>query len=243
MTNRPLSVVGTDQEALTTLLRLHAPASPRILDVTHNRGTMWKGLPYRPHRADRDPELHAAGYTDTVADFRALPFEPGSFDVLVFDPPHLTENAGAFSDALTQGGGITWTQAYGTAGEGLGKESIAALFPPFLAEARRVLVPGGVVLAKIADQVHRGAYRWQHVDLIVAAQTAGMTPCDLQLRVALSRGNMIDPKWKHVYHVRQVHTYWLVLRNGASCLSKHAPTVVRATPTGDMFAPALELTA
>jgi hypothetical protein len=221
---RPLSVVGRDQDALTALLALHAPPDPRILDVTHNRGRMWKGLPYRPHRSDRDPELHEQGFTDTVADFRELPFPQGSFDVVVFDPPHQSDGG---DNAL----GGDWGERYGTAGYECDPSDT---FDAFLTEAARVLVPrSGMVLAKIADQVHT-VYRWQHIDLVVAARAAGFTPCDLILRVALSRGQLIDPRWKRIGHVRQVHTYWLALRNGSQCYAATAPLVSRSL-TGTMF--------
>lgn len=208
-------MVGRDQDALTALLSLHACPEPRILDVTHNRGRMWQGLPYTPHRLDRDPELHAQGFTDTVADFRQLPFGPWSWDVLVFDPPHISE---AGHTGLVGGkAGANWSDRYGTLAEGFSGASVSGCFAPFLAEAARVLAPNGVVLVKIADQVHRAAYQWQHVDLIMAARKAGFTACDLIVKVSRAQAGLIDPKWKHVWHVRQVHCFWIVLRNGKAC--------------------------
>lgn len=231
MRDRPLSVCATDQEALCALLRLHAVPEPRILDCTANRGRMWKGLPFTPHRLDRDPALFEQGFTDTVADFRALPFGPAEFDVLVFDPPHIPDNAGAFSGVNAARGydaSQRWTDKFGTGAADLAGPNVSHLFAPFLAQARRVLVPDtGIVLAKIADQVHQSAYQWQHVDLILAAREAGFTACDLVIRVAHSRGGLIDPRWQHVYHVRSIHTFWLALRNGPSCCNPHAPAVQR----------------
>lgn len=230
MTARPTSVVWTDQDALRTLLSLHAPENPRILDVTHNQGVMWRGLPYRVVSNDIDPQYP----TDHHEDFRALPVAwTDGFDVIVFDPPHLTESG-------HHHGLSNFATRYGLLSNDLGTESIGGLFTPFLRQAARVLVPGGIVLAKVCDQVHRARYRFQHVELIQAAQALGFTPCDLMIRVSESRGGMIDPRWKRVYHVRQVHTYWLCLRNGRSCMSAFAPAVERKPATGALFA---ELTA
>jgi hypothetical protein len=226
---RPLSVVGTDQEALRALISLHACPEPRILDVTHNRGRMWKGLPYTPHRSDRDPCLHEQGFTDTVADFRALPFPDASFDVIVFDPPHIGD-----ADESVMGG-----QSFGVdaADMRLGWKSVPAQFSPFMCEARRVLRPRvGVVIAKICDQVTAGRYRFQHLDLIGAGRLHGMTACDVMLTVQWARGGLIDPKWKHVNHVRQVHTYWLAFRNGPDCISPTAPRADVKPRTTEMFA-------
>lgn len=216
---RPLSVVWSDQEALTALLALHAVPEPRILDVTYNRGRMWRGLAFNVHRSDRDPSLHEQGFTDTVADFRALPFDDASFDVIVFDPPHLTDG----TTGVHGSGG--YGERYGVTGADYQHEAnITFTFNDFLCEARRVLVPRtGVILAKIADQIHGGEYQWQARALQQKAEAMGFTSCDLMLTVRLSRGALIDPRWKHIRHARQVHCYWIVLRNGPDCVSATAP--------------------
>lgn len=231
---RPVSVVGSDQQALRNLLMLHAVPDPRILDVTHNAGRMWQRTGYAPHRLDRNPSLKEQGLIDTVADFRSLPFEPASFDVIVFDPPHIAD---AGKNGIT-GGSESWGARFGTDGQDVhGQASVSHLFRPFLVEAKRVLVPGsGIVLAKIADQIHGGMYQWQHADLKDAALQEDMTPCDLMLTVHMNRGGLNDPRWKHVYHVRQVHCYWMVIRNAkGTCMSDHAPGVAK-TERMPMFA-------
>lgn len=226
-------MVATDQEALEALLSLHVCPEPRILDVTHNRGVMWRGLAYRPHRCDRDPELYELGFTDTVADFRALPFEEGSFDCIVFDPPHMTDATSGIHGDGANGHG----KRYGvTADDYQGEMDITFTFDAFLTEAKRVLVPSsGVILAKIADQIHGHAYRWQARALQNKAELAGFCCCDLMLRISWTRGGLIDPRWKRVCHVRQVHTYWLALRNGPACVSPTAPPADKKPQTIGMF--------
>jgi hypothetical protein len=62
--------------------------------------------------------------------------------------------------------------------------------------------------------VHCGARQWQLVDLVLAARSAGFTPCDY---VAKPRAFVLeDPKWIQQYHLRS-STFWVVLRNGPSC--------------------------
>jgi hypothetical protein len=158
-----------------------------------------------------------------------MPFGPGEFDVIVFDPPHLSDNAGAFEAyRLDTSRGTPWTDRFGTAAADLAGEDVSGLFAPFLTEARRVLAPEtGVVLAKISDQAHRGRQRLQHVDLANTARGAGFTVCDLIVKVSWNRANMDDPKWEHIYHCRAVHCFWFVLRNGRSCRSPYAPRVTR----------------
>lgn len=217
------SVFATDQEALVTLLGIHAVPEHRILDVTSNRRRIWRGLPYQVHYSDVDPRWHAAGLADTVADFRALPFPDASFDVIVIDPPHRPdEGDGAFRD-----------QEFG--GQHMRGPNVASLFRPFLLEAKRVLVPDtGIVLAKIANIVHSCRYQDQARMFKNAAEELGMTHCDEALTIVYSRSAMKGARRRHVYHVDSVHCYWIVLRNGKGCMNQHGPRLAREV-TGPLF--------
>jgi hypothetical protein len=198
----------TDPFIVSTLLALHAVPNPRILDASYGRGVLWRGLPFRPVRMDRRAGLHV-GVVGDWNDLGSL-FAPASFDVVVFDPPHISD---AGSGIVGDGG---WGDRYGTRGAGLESANVAHLFTPFLEAARLVLEPGtGIVLAKIADQVHGSARQWQDVLLVNAALAAGYTACD---RVVKAHGGLPDdPKWLTQYHMRSP-TSWIVLRNGPSCV-------------------------
>lgn len=210
--DRPLSVVhGKDRDVIPLLLGIHAIPRPRILDVTYNRGVMWKGTGFSPVSVDVDPQF-AADYT---ADCRDLPmFTAGSFDVVAFDPPHLpAHSASANSSGIERlQYGLT---EYGDYRQG---DTIHGLFEPFLIEARRVLKPKtGIVIAKIADYIHNHAYQWSHVDFINAARRLLMNPCDLAIKIDPSSANLKSSKWKNVYHLRRAHTYWIVVRADGTC--------------------------
>jgi SAM-dependent methyltransferase len=201
-TARPRSfVVGSDAQVLRMLLALHATPDPRILDVTYGLGTMWKGTGYEHlvYGCDLDPTK----WTHRRADFRDLSWsDPQNWNVVVFDPPHMTE-AGATSRMHDR---------YGLGG--IGGASIASLFPEFLGQVGRVLAPGGVVLVKVADQVHRNAHQWQLVDLIIAVRAAGLTACDLVVKADPAAGKL-QGLWKRVLHTRNSHCYWVVVRKGS----------------------------
>lgn len=69
---------------------------------------------------------------DFVADFRDLPFEDGSFKLVIFDPPHLDVGAG-------------WQVAkYGKLDPRSWRDDLSAGF----SECLRVLCPGGVLVFK-----------------------------------------------------------------------------------------------
>lgn len=220
---RPTSHVATDQAALTAFLEIHATPNPRILDCSWNHGKMWRGLPWQPHRFDIDPAL--ALDLDTVGDFLHLDtYFPGqSFDVIVFDPPHVTE-AGRTG---VMGGGY-YADSYGSRSAVAVGASITPLFAPFLAGAAVILAPGGVVLAKIANQVHRGRQQWQADDFKAAAVEAGFTRCD---EIVKTRRTAITGNWATIRHVRKVHSYWLCVRLGKDCHRRHAsPAGVPESP-------------
>lgn len=212
MSARPLSVVnGRDRDVIPQLLDCHAVPEPDIVDVTYNRGVMWKGTGYSPYRVDVDREMSPEA--DLIADCRQLPLADGSFDVIAFDPPHLpVAAASANSSGIERRQyGLTEVGDYRTG------DHVAPLFEPFLCEARRVLRSQGIVIAKIADLVHNHRYQWQHVDFINAARAVGMTACDVVIKADPAASNLKSSKWQRVHHFRRAHCYWIVVRRDARC--------------------------
>jgi hypothetical protein len=194
-----------DPEVLASMLAFYAPTATRIVDCTANERRMWKGLDTgRVSFCDIDPTMRP----DFVASFADLPFEDGSVDVLVFDPPHLPNAAS--SPKSDQG----FARRYGLSMGG-GNPDINHFFPPFLSEARRVLVNDGLIFAKLKDFVHNHAYRWTLTDFINAVRSQpGLTPCDLIVKRDPSGGRMMSGRWKNAHHVRNAHCWWVVVRNG-----------------------------
>lgn len=208
MVDRAKSVLyGKDHTAIDMLIEIHAETlTPKILDCTYNTGKMWKGSQFSPIKTDIDTSLK----TDVVSDYTAMPFKGGSFDVIVFDPPHLPNAVDSSNSS-----GI-WRDKYGLkkdVNEYRNGDNISDIFIPFLTEAKRVLCPGGIVLAKIADIIHNHRYQWQHVDFINAARDLGMTPCDMLVKTSAASGNLKSSKWMNVYHLKRSHSYWIVVRN------------------------------
>lgn len=210
------SVVISDGQALETLLDIHAIEAPRILDCTYNRGVMWRGvaLPESAtlYKSDRNRTLLDDGITDNVADFRYLDtcFEPNEFDVIVFDPPHRTEDG--------HGGG-DYSDRYGLASDAdsdLNDANISTTFEPFLRSAQAILNPkDGVIFAKLGDQVHRSAQHFHHYEFLKAAEALGYQLCDLLVKVRPAP--FVDPKWESVLHARKRHSFWIAVRVGSHC--------------------------
>jgi SAM-dependent methyltransferase len=197
---------GEDGELLERLLGFYPRRRPRrILDATLNGGRFWRGSSRPVIGIDIDARHRPA----IVADNTKMPFPDGSFDVVVYDPPHVPNQG----KDRTKDFNIRF---------GLGRRSLkengysfAHMYPPFLAEAFRVLRREGLLLAKITDYVHDHEYKWAHVDFMQAAREVGFQPCDCIVKVR--KGPIIDPKWKVAHHTRRQHCFWLILRKSDRC--------------------------
>lgn len=200
--NRPSTVwAGNDKDLLEWLIPFSCRREPsQILDPTFGRGRFWVNSKYLPILAKSD--LNPVNCMVEKADFRKLPCRDGLYDCIVWDPPHISESG---KDGL-----IAHRCGFGDAGE----ENISDLFEPALKEFKRVLVDDGVVLVKIADQVHRCRQQLQHVDLINKCHDLGLTVCDLYIKV---RKSAVQGKWKNCNHARKFHCFWIVVRKSKKC--------------------------
>lgn len=205
--------VTTDKDSviISSLMEIHGVSDPLVLDCTHNKGVMWKGISEPPRLIRSDIAPSSAGLVDLAADFMHIPFADSSIDIIVFDPPHLP------TAAASQGSSLIWETRYGITDTGKGREgdNVCGMFVPFLEEAKRVLNEDGIVLAKLCDIVHSHRYQWQMVCFVNAASKVGMTSCDMVIKVRKS--GPISSKWVNVKHVRRRHSYWIVVRNSNRC--------------------------
>jgi SAM-dependent methyltransferase len=197
---------ASDAELLERMLDFYPRKRPtRILDATVNQGRFWRGSSRPVTGMDINPSYQP----DVVGDNRAMPFADEAFDVVVYDPPHLPNQG---KDRVKD-----FTRRFG-----LGEKSPAEngynfshLYPPFMAEAYRVLRPEGILFCKIADYIHNHRFQWAHIELVQAAVAAGFLACDCIVKAR--KGPIVDPKWKKAHHARRQHCYWLVFRKSKKC--------------------------
>jgi predicted methyltransferase len=177
----------------------------RILDATVNTGRFWKGSVRKIIGVD----INAKCCPDVVADNRRLPFKDRSFDVVVYDPPHIPNQGRDKSKDFNSRFGLVLKSS---AKNGY---NFSHLYPPFVSEAYRVLSLEGVLFCKVADYVHNHRYQWAHVALKEAAETIGFCACDCIVKIR--KGPIVDPKWKTAHHARRQHCYWLIFRKSKKC--------------------------
>ena len=77
---------GEDSELIDKMLAFYPRRKPKdILDATVNGGRFWRGLKWHVIGMDIDPKHKP----DVVGDNTNMPFDNFSFDVVVYDPPHI----------------------------------------------------------------------------------------------------------------------------------------------------------
>jgi SAM-dependent methyltransferase len=197
---------GEDSELLDKMLNFYPRKTPvDILDATVNGGRFWRGLPWKIVGMDIDP----AHMPDVVGDNTNMPFDDASFDVVVYDPPHIPNQGKDRSKDFNTRFGLTLQspkeQGY----------NFNFMYPPFALEAFRVLRPEGILLAKIADYIHGHRYQWAHIEFTQAACKVGFCACDCIIKVR--KGPIVDPRWKNAHHARRQHCYWLIFRKSTKC--------------------------
>jgi len=197
---------GEDAELLEQMLTLYPRKAPsKILDSTVNGGRFWRGSKRRIIGLDFELKHKPS----VVADNTRIPFCDRSFDVIVYDPPHIPnqgkDKSKDFNTRFGLGNRSTKEFDY----------SFSHTYPPFVKEAFRVLKPEGILLCKITDYIHNHRYQWAHMEFIEAARIAGFKACDCIIKVR--KGPIIDPKWKEAHHTRRQHCYWLVFRKSSKC--------------------------
>ena len=208
---KPLTTVweGTDADLMPILVPFWARKDPagglEILDITYGTGKMWAKWPDE-WLSPATNDLYVAGpdrwgrYLSRF-DYGALPppNELDYFDVIVFDPPH-------FGDKGTPHASGRWTEKYGDGGR-----DVTAGWREFLVSAATLVKPDGIVIAKIADQVHSGKQQMQTVQFMNWATEVGWRVCDVIIKVRKAPG---PSNWKTQLHARRRHSHFICLRRG-----------------------------
>ena len=206
----PLSSVweGSDGELLEQMFAFYAsiPTEP-ILDATYNAGRFWRESTRHVVSMDIDPRYKPM----IIGDNRTMEGVPdAAYGTVVYDPPHVGPQGRDkstkrfdvdFGATMPCGADENWSLSY--------------LYPPFLEQAKRVLKPDGLLLAKITDMVNSHRSKWAHCDFMRMAEDAGFTVCDLIVKVR--NGPMVSTRWKNAYHARKRHCFWIICRNGTRC--------------------------
>jgi hypothetical protein len=207
---------GTNDEIFPLVLELYVPPGSRVADVTFGQGVFWKKVPQGVyHVCPSDIKLGI--------DCRKLPYEPASYDCVVFDPPYMHTPGGTAHQSHQN-----FEQYYFNNGtshtEKKYHEAVLDLYFCGAAEAYRILRAGGVFIVKCQDEVCANKQRLTHVEII--NELGGMGFAVEDLFVVLRRNKPGMSRVLKQVHARKNHSYFLVFR-------KPTPTTYRSRKRSD----------
>ena len=186
----------TNGPLLAAAATLWIEDSDLVLDATYGRGNFWKD--FQPSNLETH-DLAVDG-----VDFRELPEEDASIDVLVFDPPYIAQGGRETStaqDFLSRFGLIEAPKTH---------RALLELFSAGMAEALRVLKPGGRLFVKCMDYVNGGAYVSGRHDVVSIANELGFKQVDEFVHYS---GTGPQPnRDSHQIHSRRVHSFLCIFR-------------------------------
>ena len=198
--------VGTNAQVFPDVLSLHVPEGSVVADVTYGMGVFWRNVDIGRYK------LKASDISQGV-DCRKLPYEDGSIDCVVLDPPYM-EGFFRKSNAHKAGFGThnSFREYYSNGDEQVegAKWHGAVLDLYFKAgrEAHRVLRDNGVLIVKCQDEVSANRQHLTHVEIINEYEGIGFYVKDLFVVVRPNRPGV--SRLKKQVHARKNHSYFLV---------------------------------
>ena len=193
-------VAGND-DVFPQVLALYVKPGSVVADTTYGKGVFWRQVP------DDLYNLRATDIQDGT-DCRDLPYDDGSIDCVVLDPPYMHSPGGTaheshkpFEDHYRNNGsgGQTKSKYH---------EAIIELYHDAGLEAHRVLRDGGVLIVKCQDEVCSNRQRFTHIDILSSYSEMGFIPEDLFVVVRNNRPGV--SRAIRQIHARKNHSYFLV---------------------------------
>jgi hypothetical protein len=194
-------VVGTNADLMRSVAALYIEPDDVIVDATFGQGGFWRRL---PDVAVVQHDLACDG-----VDLRSLPEADGSVDVLVLDPPYRLADGGARERRFLDRFGIVDAFTCDRAG----RQAMVELYDDGIAEATRVLGPGGRLLVKCQDFVSSSILRPMVATVIGLLDKHGLAVVDLF--VLASGAGPGGGGWRRQHRARRTHSYLVVASRSA----------------------------
>lgn len=203
---------GNTAACVQDIFQLHFPDAKTVLDCTYGAGRFW----HWPHNLEvTGVDIDPPGPVGLVADYRHLPFGPGQFDVMCFDPMFI------FSKGIRR---VIGTKRFFMGAEaGLPEDrqhSTTSLCMPknpkdLLAHYRRIfeqrhIATKGLIL-KGQDLIVSKPDWWSFHVYELAKEMGLGEPKDILIQHSPA-SRMKDPRWKNQYHFRRAHCLYLVYK-------------------------------
>ena len=198
--------VAGNADVFPEILDLHVPEASTVADVTFGKGVFWRNV------AEGKYNLLATDIQSGI-DCRDLPYEDGTIDCVVLDPPYME---GLYRrDSSNMAGANSYSAFRSHYSDGLAKDEgpkyhAAVLDMYFTAgrEAKRVLKPKGTLIVKCQDEVSANTQHLTHVEIINEYANIGFYAKDLFVVVRPNKPAM--SRVIRQVHARKNHSYFLV---------------------------------
>lgn len=221
------SHVGTNAPVFRNILRLFVPEGSIVADVTWGKGAFWSQVP------DGVYDVRATDI-QTGVDCRDLPYDDGSIDAVVLDPPYME---GLFrketSHMAGSGSHGAFRERYSDAQPTVDvadapkwHDAVLDLYLRASAEAHRVLRNYGVFIVKCQDEVSANRQRLTHVELINALDSDFYCK---DLFVVTRPNKPVVTRLLKQEHARKNHSYFLVfVKRNPSFPNRIRPTAAES---------------
>lgn len=204
---------GTNTAVFTQILDMFVAKGASVADVTFGRGAFWKAVD-RPDITLLATDKYSL---ETSTDCRDLPYEDGSVDVVVLDPPYMhTPGQGAHVghqnfETFYRNNTIDDDPEDAEPAVRPAKyhEAVLSLYYAAGKEAARVLKQGGFFIVKCQDEVCSNRQRLTHVELVNEFEGYGFITEDLFV-VTRNGKPGVSRLLGRQRHARKNHSYFLI---------------------------------
>lgn len=199
--------VSDNSEAFPQLLKLHVPLGSVVADLTYGKGVFWRKVPDADYRLLKSDLKLGQSWS-------ALPYEDGSIDAVVFDPPYMEGLYRKTAEALAGSGTHSaFQEAYSNSslqkpGGRKYHDAVLEAYLSVIPEVKRVLTKRGTFIVKCQDEVSANRQKLTHVELIWALEHHGFYCKDLF--VIIRRNTPAISRLLKQEHARKNHSYFLV---------------------------------
>ena len=193
--------LASNEQVFPRVLGLYVAPGSVVADVTYGKGVFWRQIAPDRYR------VLASDLADGV-DCRNLPYEAGSVDCVVFDPPYMHSPGGTAHSKHDAFDAYYRNNRTGNRTRSKYHEAVIDLYVEGGREAYRVLRDLGVFIVKCQDEVCSNRQRFTHLELIREYGDLGFMAEDLFVVVRNNRPGV--SRTKKQVHARKNHSYFLV---------------------------------
>ncbi len=193
--------VGTNEDLFPAIIELYLKKKMTVADVTYGKGVFWRKVNKKDYNLLKSD-------LSTGTDCRHLPYEAGSIDCIVLDPPYMHSPGGTAHTNHQNFESYYKNNGTGNKTEKKYHEAVLDLYYDAGKEAKRVLKSKGIFIVKCQDEVCANKQRLTHVELINEYVKEGFI-CD-DIFILLRRGKPGVSRMIKQKHARKNHSYFLV---------------------------------